>query len=565
MTLPLSHDRLAQDPIILDRVDQARDLEEAGAALLGGVLAHVAAGLTLTGGPERDGRLVRAALHVRGRDGYRALVLLDAPGGRPGDDPGALHTSSSAWEQVRRRDQAVALDVNLAELRTVGVPGDPPHRLPGRALGAESVELFLGRGASHVLALPAHADGQVQGMVTVELQAMAALGVPVETWGLVLPSVQALVDHAFPRVLTRGLTPPDPLADGGLPVVGRAMAPVVRMLRNVARFDDTVLLMGPSGVGKSRLARWLHDRSRRARAPFEVAHLQNYPDTLVEGELFGWKRGAHDGARTDKEGHVARAEGGTLFLDELDKVPLAVQRKLLHLLESRAWRPLGGTGPERVADLRFVVGTNADLDAEVAAGRFLPDLLWRIRTVPVRVPSLDERQDELRAWAGYFLRRKHEHETGRADASLSAAAAELLAGRSWPGNLRQLDQVMVRAWLVAADVDQDGPLHVDSTSMRAALAFDAGQGPPPLDAALRQAASAFRRELQRRRAEGRRPLSLDDADAFRGYVLAELEAQLGLDAAFEVLGLGARVKARNHHATWKREQERVERLWQEEE
>ncbi|MCK6505579.1 sigma 54-interacting transcriptional regulator [Myxococcota bacterium] len=553
------------DLLVLDQVDHARDLEGAGAALLRGVLSHVAAGLALSPGPERGGQLVRAALHVRGRDGYRALVLLDAPGTRASDDPGALHTSGSAWEQVRRRDQAVALDVHLAELRAVGAPGEPPQRLPGRPLGAESVELFLGRGASHVLALPARADGQVQGMVTVELQAMAALGATVEAWRLALPSVQALVDRAFPRVLARSAPVAEAAADAGLPVVGRAMAPVVRLLRGVARFDDTVLLAGPSGVGKTRLARWLHDRSRRARAPFEVAHLQNYPDTLVEGELFGWKRGAHDGARTDKEGHVARAEGGTLFLDEIDKVPVTVQRKLLHLLESRAWRPLGSTGGERTADLRFVVGTNADLDAEVAAGRFLPDLLWRIRTVPVRVPSLDERRDEVRAWAGHFLRRKHERETGRADATLSEAAADLLEGRSWPGNLRQLDQVMVRAWLVAADVEQDGPLHVDSTSMRAALAFDGGQGPAPLDAALRQAAAAFRRELLRRRAEGGRPLTLDDADAFRGYVLAELEAQLGLDAAFEVLGLEARVKARNHHATWKREQERVERLWEPEE
>lgn len=548
-------------------VHGAADLEAAGAALLTGVLASLRTRLAAARGPERLGRLVRAALHVRGTDGYRALVLVDEPGAAGAtDQAGALEASTTAWEQICRRNEAVAVDVNLGELRSVGLDGAPPHRLPGRStLSSESQELFMGRGATHVFALPARSEGRVQGMVTIELHCLPGMGADIQTWADAAEPVQAVLDELFPAVLRHGVEPVEAALDRGLPVVGRAMSGIVRMLRRVAPFDDTVLLMGESGVGKSQLARWIHNHSGRKRSAFEAVHLQNYPETLVEGELFGWRKGAHDGARADKSGHVARAEGGTLFLDEIDKIPPAVQRKLLHLLESRSWRPLGDNGRERTADLRFIVGTNADLDAMVAEGRFLPDLLWRIRTVPVRVLPLAERQDEIRAWAEHFLRRKHHRETGCSNASLSTAATDLLLGRSWPGNLRQLDQIMTRAWLVSADVDQDGPLHVDSTSLAAALAFDQGRGPPPLDAAMRLAAAAFRRELLRRQAAGLRALTLDDADAFRGYVLAELEAHLGFDEAFVALGLEGRVKSRNHHATFRREQEKVGRLWEEEE
>ncbi len=536
--------------------EPGRDLETEGAAMLREALALITPDLP------PGARLVRAAMHLRGEQAYRALVIVDAPGAQVEGGPGDLVASASAWDLVRRLDHAVTVDVHMGELRELGQEGEPAQRLPGQRMTGESQELFLSRGATHVLALPARVAGRPTGMVTVELHWLAAIGQPVPLWLRHGLRLQALVDRRFPLVIEAASRPLAPFTDPDLPVVGRAMAPVVTLLRMVARFDDTVLLTGPSGAGKSMLARWLHLRSRRAQATFEHVHLQNYPETLIEGELFGWKRGAHDGARSDRDGHLARAEGGTLFLDEIDKASLGVQRKLLHLLESRAWRPLGSSAPERVADLRFVIGSNADLDAEVAAGRFLPDLLWRIRTVPVRLPGLDERQDEVKAWAEFFLQRKHRKETGNGEARFSQAALELLTSRGWPGNLRQLEQAVVRAWLVCADVEQPGALYIDSTSMRTALDFDQRAGQPALDQALRIAAAAFRRELVHRQGEGTRPLTLDDADAFRGYVLAELEGLFGLEEAFRLLGLEKQVLGRNHHATFKRELKKIDRLWE---
>jgi hypothetical protein len=538
-----------------------RDLEEEGSGMLRAALAVAERHLRTSSGPEREGELIRVALHVRGADGYRALVMVDSPGSRVERGPGELSVSTSAWEMVRRLDQAVVVNVTLGEVRALGQAGDPAQRLPGIRMTPESQELFLGHGTTHLLALPVRDEGRPQGMVSLELGCPGGIAAPIQAWNRAAPEIQALLDRDFPGLLRAGGAEPPEINDPGLPVVGRTMAPVVRLLRTAARFDDTLLLTGASGVGKSRLARWIHDRSRRASGPFEHVHLQNYPETLIEGELFGWVRGAHDGAQSSRDGHIARAEGGTLFLDEIDKLSLGAQRKLLHLLESRAWRPLGSSGREHTADLRFIVGTNTQLETEVEQGRFLADLHWRIRTMPVQIPSLDERQDEIRGWAEHFLRRKHKLETGREDARLSESALALLSERSWPGNLRQLEQAIVRAWLICADVEGQGTLYVDSTSLRAALAFDERAGQPALDSALRVAAAAFRRELLRRRAEGSRPLTLDDADAFRGYVLSELEAQLGLDEAFIALGMEKRVSGRNHHATYKRELDRIKALW----
>lgn len=549
-------------------IGEAPDLEAAGRALLVPVLDLAERGLAQARGPEARGKLLRAALHLRGDEGYRGLVLVDGPGSSARRSGlGSIEASSTAWAWVRRLDQAISVDVQLGELYQVGAPGSGALHMPGsNGISAESQEVLMFRGATHVLALPARAEGSVQGMLTIELQARRAAGAPVQSWTRLAPLLQQALDVVYPRILAAGSQPVvERASDAGLPVVGRAMSGLVRLLRMAARFDDTILLMGPPGVGKSHLARLIHRWSARADRPFEEVHLQNYPETLVEGELFGWKKGAHDSADRDRVGHVARAQGGTLFLDEIDKIPRSVQQKLLYLLESRRYRVLGDSGRERQADVRFVVGTNVDLDAEVEAGRFLPDLLWRICTVPVQVLPLARRRDEIRGWAELFLRRKHQREVGSDQVSLSEAAVALLEAADWPGNLRQLDQVMTRAWLVASGAGSRGALLVDSTSVQTALDFEPSASAPGLDAALRLAAEAFRAELERRR-EGSplSPLDLESASAFRGYVLAELERAYGLDGAFRALGLGHRVDSRNHHATYKRELARIDSLWQRE-
>ena len=252
-----------------------RDLEEAGSGLLRAALAVAERHLRASAGPEKEGALIRAALHVRGADGYRALVMVDAPGSHLDRDPGELGVSASAWEMVRRLDHAVTVDVNLGEVRALGQEGDPAQLLPGMTMTGESQELYLGHGTTHLLALPVRHEGRPQGMVTLELRCMASTGAPMQAWIGAGPEIQAGLDRDFPALLDAAGTP--------RPEVARRMAPVVRMLRTFARVDDTVLLTGDSGAGKSMLARWIHDHSRRASGPFEHVHLQNYPETLVDG------------------------------------------------------------------------------------------------------------------------------------------------------------------------------------------------------------------------------------------------------------------------------------------
>lgn len=543
-------------------MEKPPDLEQAATALLERSLAIAGRHLRASQDHERDGTLLRATLHIRSGSGYRALIMVEAPSEPHGRRPEATLVSSSAWEEVQRSGAAVVVDVTLREVRPLHQLPDPSGSSTAASMSHLSQELMLDHGATHLLALPLRAGDRTLGMVTLELHSLRSIGASIETWVVAEPELQALLDDGFPALQALESAPVIGPDDPGLPVVGRSMAPVLRTLKTAARFDDILLLTGESGVGKSRMARWVHQRSARARGPFEHVHLQTMPETLVDGELFGWVKGAHDGAHADRDGYLARAEGGTLFLDEIDKVSPNIQKKLLHLVDTRGWRPLGSSKGERTANVRFIVGTNASLEREVQAGRFLSDLFWRINVLPVRIPSLAERQDEIRGWAEFFLRRKHEKETGRGDARFSEAALALLHGRAWPGNLRQLDQAVIRAWLICADVDANAPLLIDSTSLRAALAFDGQAGQPALDAALRQAASAFVHELQARAAEGSRPLTLDHADAFRGYVLAELESRVGgVKEAYTALGMESLVRSNNHQAARKREMARTKALW----
>src|SRR5262249_23145946 len=149
--------------------------------------------------------------------------------------------------------------------------------------------------------------------------------------------------------------------DQFLPVVGPAMTPLVEMLRIFAEQEETVLLTGPTGAGKSRLARWCHQHSRRAKGQFEILDLATVPEDLQLADLFGWKRGACTGAARDTAGAVTRAAGGTLFIDEIDKLSMRAQAGLLRVFEERRYRPLGEGASDRAADVRFIVSTNANV------------------------------------------------------------------------------------------------------------------------------------------------------------------------------------------------------------
>lgn len=350
-----------------------------------------------------------------------------------------------------------------------------------------------------------------------------------------------------------------------LPVVGVAMAPVLERLRVFARQEETLLLTGPTGVGKSQLARWCHEQSRRGTRAFETLSLLGVPEELQLGELFGWKKGAFTGAIRDNPGSVARAQGGTLFIDEIDKLSLRAQAGLLQFLDSHTFRSLGEGGRERPADVRIIVGTNVDLRGSVREGRFRQDLYYRVHVLPVRVPPLAERVDEIARWGQYMLQRRHDESDAPGRIRLTEAASERLRVASWPGNLRQLDNIMRRAYALAAvspTNEASEEFVVDREHIEAALDGEEASE-ESLALLLRRAAGAFVRECQRQRDEGHPRLDLDQADVFRGFVLGSaIQMAGGREQAVEWLGKKHLLGNRNHHRLLRREWERMKAFCQ---
>lgn len=355
-------------------------------------------------------------------------------------------------------------------------------------------------------------------------------------------------------------------ADSFLPVVGETMRPLVDMLAVFARQEETLLIAGPTGAGKSRLARWCHHISARPGS-FQSVDLLSVPEDLQMAELFGWKKGSFTGAVSDRKGCVALSQGGTLFIDEIDKLSMKAQAGLLHLLETRQYRVLGEPGRQYQADVRFIVGTNADLDTAVAQGRFREDLYYRIQVLPVRVPSLAERADEIADWARYMLARRHRQSAFAASVSLSPGAARWLSVQPWPGNLRQLDNLIRRSYAVAlAERDANGaasPMIIGQRHVERAAGLGVATSSSPLLSSLRQTARAFLAEAMRRAESGvaLAPLELEHAQAFAGLVLEEGLQQLGdLKETYRALGATQVLRSRNHWREYRREQDRLARL-----
>jgi DNA-binding NtrC family response regulator len=243
-------------------------------------------------------------------------------------------------------------------------------------------------------------------------------------------------------------------------LVGRSAASAA-LRDEIARAALTplpVLVVGASGTGKELVARALHDAGPRARGPFVAVNCSAIPEPLLERELFGAERGAFTGADRDHPGLFRRAQGGTLLLDEIGDMPLALQAKLLRVVQEGAVRPLGGT-EEIAIDVRLVAATHRDLDASVAEGRFRADLRFRLAVLVVRLPPLDERKDDLPVLADRLLGRLARR-CGLPKPELSGEALAVLERRSWPGNVRELDAVLARA-LVRTGGREIGPADLD--------------------------------------------------------------------------------------------------------
>ena len=235
---------------------------------------------------------------------------------------------------------------------------------------------------------------------------------------------------------------------GGVIGSSPALAALLHDVSLVAPIEVNVLLTGDSGTGKSQIARVIHENGPRARQAFVEVNCAALPETLIESELFGALPGSHSTATGRIPGKVNAAEGGTLFLDEIGEFPLAAQSKLLQLLQSREYYPLGATRPER-ADVRVIAATNTDLQAAVAEGRFREDLFYRLRVLPVRLPSIAERPSDVPDLARFFTSRACEQH-GLRRLELSRGALRAVEAAEWPGNIRQLANAIEAAAIRAS-------------------------------------------------------------------------------------------------------------------
>ncbi|HSK08543.1 MAG TPA: sigma-54 dependent transcriptional regulator [Vicinamibacterales bacterium] len=228
-------------------------------------------------------------------------------------------------------------------------------------------------------------------------------------------------------------------------IIGRSdpMVAVFKLIETVAPTTSTILLTGESGTGKELVARAIHFNSPRRDRPFVALNCGALPETLLESELFGHVRGAFTGAAANKKGLIEVADRGTLFLDEIAEMTAMVQVKLLRVLQERRFRRLGGL-EEVEADIRIIAATNQDLGQLVADGRFREDLFYRINVIPVHLPPLRERREDIPLLAEHFLRRFCE-QMGKQLSGLSREAVRLLEGYHWPGNIRELENVLERA------------------------------------------------------------------------------------------------------------------------
>jgi two-component system response regulator PilR (NtrC family) len=240
-----------------------------------------------------------------------------------------------------------------------------------------------------------------------------------------------------------------------------ALEKLKQTIRTVATTSSTVLIYGESGTGKELVARAVHTCSPRAAEGFVSVNCGAFPETLLESELFGYVKGAFTGANQNRRGLFEVADQGTIFLDEIGEMTMPMQVKLLRVLQERTVRPVGGTS-EIPVDVRVIAATNGDLDRQVTEGTFREDLYYRLNVIPIRVPGLRERREDVPLLANHFLK-KYAPGAGKAIHGLEAKSLEALIGYDWPGNVRQLENTVERA--VALETTSE--LHVELPAERA--------------------------------------------------------------------------------------------------
>ena len=326
-----------------------------------------------------------------------------------------------------------------------------------------------------------------------------------------------VLSRAVQGALARGPGAPEERpdeVDSALPLIGRspAMQDVYRIIARVVSNDLTVLISGESGTGKELVARAIHDLGPRRRSPFLALNMAAIPRELIEAELFGHERGAFTGAQARSAGRFEQAEGGTLFLDEIGDMPMEAQTRLLRVLQSGEFTTVGGARTIR-ADVRIVAATNRDLAQLVATGQFREDLFYRLNVVPVSLPALRARRQDIALLARHFLDRAAEG--GLPRKQLDAAAITSLESYDWPGNVRELENIMRRIAVLSRD-ERIGADEVRAMIGASSSSSPAAMGDPGIETAVHARLERLARE---------QPAALDDGSLY-DRIIGEVERPL---------------------------------------
>jgi DNA-binding NtrC family response regulator len=289
-------------------------------------------------------------------------------------------------------------------------------------------------------------------------------------------------------------------------IVGRSrrVQDVIRTAEMVAKSKSTVLITGETGTGKEMVARAIHFHSAQREMPLVKVNCAAIPETLLESELFGHVRGAFTGALTSKKGKFALADGGSIFLDEIGTMAPALQSKLLRVLQEREFEPLGSERSHKV-DVRVIAATNRDIRQMVSDGRFQEDLYYRLNVIPIHIPPLRERRDDIPLLVDHFVR-KHAQRAGKRIDGIEAGVLEVLQSADWPGNVRELENTIERA-VVLSPGAMIGP---DVVRLLGVPSSPATAGLPSLS--LRQNLDWTERETVRRALEGANGVKKDAAE-----------------------------------------------------
>ena len=371
---------------------------------------------------------------------YRILVVDDEPEWldilsllftRKGWDVQTALSGEAAWSAMGER----SYDLVLCDLSMPDISG---IELLKRVRAVDSVLPFV------IMTGVGTIETAVQ---AVQLGAYSYITKPFKTQELKIVAMRAVEHGRMHRQLEHSK---DREAESESPFTGapgRTMQEVLATVKKVADSQVPVLIQGETGTGKSLLAAHIHKISQRRDQPFLTIDCGALPETLLESELFGHVKGAFTGAVFSRRGLLEEAQGGTVFLDEIGELTLATQAKLLRAIQEHEIRPVGGNKPVTV-NVRFITATNRNLQEDVTAGRFREDLYYRLAVIPIVLPPLRERTDEMTSLIGHFIK-KFNARYGKSIAGVSPAAMQMLFEQPWKGNIRELENVLERAVLLA--------------------------------------------------------------------------------------------------------------------